>query len=173
MPDNPTLERDELLARAERARDRLLAAISLIPAATFTDDLPAHWSPGRILRHVAWTEHFWTFVLEHACAVEGPLVVIDKGIARQFAVQSSRLTGSPEEPLPAPPPYATPGEAIAGLAASRTRFVAAVRVSHPDDERKRISSPATDTLSLAYAPEHIIEHDWEHALELVRVTALS
>jgi uncharacterized damage-inducible protein DinB len=94
---------------------------------------------------------------------------VDRESSLEMAKAASRLVGTPEEVLPKPPPYATKAEAVEGLEESRQRFLAAVESLTLEDLQKRLNVP-WGTVSVRWAVEHIVEHDWDHA---VQITALA
>lgn len=160
------LDRDDIKARSERGRTALLQATANVPDSIFSFD-PAEddWSASRNLRHVAWVEYYWTFAAARACRATDDAFDLDREISHQIAVDASRLAGTPEEVLPKPPPYATKGEAVSGLEDSRRRFLDAVESLTFENLQKRMTVP-WGTVSVRWAVEHIVEHDWDHAVQL-------
>jgi hypothetical protein len=165
MRDPAPLVREEIIARADRARQALLAAVSRVDGERFELDANGEWSAGRLLRHVVWVEHFWTLMLEYVRDNPGTLVEINETTSYELAMQASRLTSTPEQPLDAPPPYATVQEALAGLAESREHFLQALGATEAEHFEKTMAA-ARGVVSFGFAAEHIIEHDWDHAVHM-------
>jgi uncharacterized damage-inducible protein DinB len=164
------LDISDIKDRAERGRKATLQALASVPEdVSIRDRTEDEWSTSRNLRHVAWVEHYWTLVAAHARDAEQDVVDLNREISYQLAVQASRLAGTPEAVLPKPPPYVTKDEAVEGLGDSRRRFVAVVESITLTDLMKRLTVP-WGTVTVRWAVEHVVEHDWDHA---VQITGLS
>jgi len=161
-PDTTRLEVHEILFRASRGRQALLSALQKVPEAAFNTEPPGEWGASRILRHVVFTEYYWTLVLrELVAAPEGRLELGQ--IHRRIALESSRLAGTA---LGEPAPFPSRREALRALDASRGGLVAAIKGLRPDDFARTISDPRIASMPLRFAIEHVIEHDWDHAVQL-------
>ena len=160
--DTTGLELQDILFRAGRSRQALLQALSRLPDDAFGREPPGEWGAARILRHLVWVEHYWTLMLrelQHSSESHAELA----GPVHLRAVQeASRLAGTP----PDPQPYPTKREALRGLDASRREFTAAVRALRPADFLRRLSHPSRGVMPLRFAIEHVIEHDWDHAVQI-------
>jgi hypothetical protein len=165
--DANELDVADILARAARARAALVNAVAALSDAAFLRE-DEDWSPARILRHVVWVEHYWTAIMLRACAHRGDVLDLDETLRLELARDASRLAGTPPEPLPAPPPFDSRGEALPALEASRMAFESGVRSLPPEYVRKRVVTPR-GVVSVRFSAEHVIEHDWDHA---VQVTSL-
>ena len=160
------LDISDIKERSERGRTALLQAVANVPDDIFAVDATEEdWSASRNLRHVAWVEYYWTMVAVHARDAAGDVIDMNRETSYGIAVQASRLAGTPEAVLPKPPPYDTKNEAIEGLANSRRPFLAAVESLTLADLQKRLTVP-WGTVSVRWAVEHIVEHDWDHAVQL-------
>ena len=161
-PDTTRLEVREILFRASRGRQALLSALQKVPDAAFNTEPPGEWGAARILRHVAFVEYYWTLVLRDLVAApEGRLELGQ--VHRRVALESSRLAGTA---LGEPAPFPTRREALRVLDASRGGLVAAIKGLRPDDFARTIADPRISSMPLRFAIEHVIEHDWDHAVQL-------
>ncbi len=161
-PDPTRLEVQDIIFRASRSRQALLSALQKIPDAAFLTDPPDEWGAARILRHVVFYEHYWTLVARELLA--SPERSLDLGPAnRRIALEASRLSGTA---LGEPAPFPIRREALRGLDASRAGLMALVRGIRRDDFVRTVSHPSIGTMPLRFAIEHVLEHDWEHAVQL-------
>jgi uncharacterized damage-inducible protein DinB len=161
-PDAIRLEVREILFRASRSRQALLSAFQKVPDAAFLTEPPAEWSAARIIRHVVFTEYYWTLVLRDlVTAPEGGLELGQ--VNRRVALEASRLSGTA---LGEPAPFPIRREALRGLDTSRAGLVEAIKGLRPDDLARTISDPRIGSMPLRFAIDHVIEHDWEHAVQL-------
>jgi uncharacterized damage-inducible protein DinB len=164
------LDREDILSRSSRSRQALIDALDRLPEDQFAQAAPGEWSPATLLRHVVWVEFYWT-ELARALKQSGQLTLeVDKTVSEKLAREASRLAGTPPEPLPEPPPYATKDEALRGLDDSRRAFTVIVASLTATDYQRRFSSPR-GVSSLRFALEHVIEHDWDHALQIAGLRA--
>jgi hypothetical protein len=163
------LERDDVLRRAERSRNALLAAVERVPDARLSIETAEEWGVLRLLRHVVWVEHYWTLIIQRCLELSRPIVEIDATVSNEIARQTSRRAGTPEEPVPVPPPYATRDEALSGMRISRDGYVSTLRSLNADHFRTRVAT-ARVVVPLRFAVEHVIEHDWDHALQIAAGT---
>jgi len=161
------LERQDVLTRAGRSRQALVDAVSRLSADAFLREPRPQWGAARILRHVVWVEHFWTLLLREVRQSDEQTVDVTAGNLRgERAGEASRLAGTPPEPLPEPPPFAAKDEALDALAASRAEYERAVSSLRPEDLQRRLSHPERGVMPLRFAVEHVIEHDWDHAVQI-------
>jgi hypothetical protein len=161
-PDTTRLEAREILFRASRSRQALLSALQKVPDAAFSTEPPGEWGAARITRHVVFSEYYWTLVLRDLVAApEGGLELGQ--VHRRIALESSRLAGTALTELA---PFPSRREALRSLDASRGGLVAAVRGLRPGDFARTISDPRIGSMPLRFAIEHVIEHDWDHAVQL-------
>ena len=159
------LDREDILSRSSRSRQALLNALERLPDDQFSHSPDDEWSPATVLRHVVWVEYYWTALVQ-AMQGSGQLTLdVDKVVSEKLAREACRLAETPPEPLPEPPPYATRDEALQGLADSRRAFADVVTSLTSADVQRRFSSPR-GVSSLRFAIEHVIEHDWDHALQI-------
>ena len=117
-------------------------------------------------------EYYWTLVAVHARDAAGDVIDMNREISYGIAVQASRLAGTPEAVLPKPPPYATKSEAIEGLEELAAALPGGGRVVDARDLQKRLTVP-WGTVSVRWAVEHIVEHDWDHAVQLDSAATLT
>ena len=167
MPTTPSTDRtrlevQETLFRASRSRQALLSALQKVPDAAFNTEPPGEWGAARITRHVVFGEHYWTLILRELVAAPEGNVELGQ-VHRRVALETSRLAGTA---LGEPAPFPTRREALRALDASRGGLVAAVRALRPDDFARTISDPRIGSMPLCFAIEHVIEHDWDHAVQL-------
>jgi len=161
-PDTTRLDVQEILFRASRSRQALLSALQKVADAAFNTEPPGEWGAARILRHVAFVEHYWTLVLQELrSSPEGRLELGQ--VHRKVALESSRLAGTA---LGEPAPFPSRREALRALDASRGSLVATIRGLRADDFARTISDPRIASMPLRFAIEHVIEHDWDHAVQL-------
>jgi uncharacterized damage-inducible protein DinB len=161
-PDKTRLEVHEILFRASRSRQALFSAFQKVPEAAFNTEPPGEWGASRILRHVAFVEYYWTLVLRELVA--SPEGRVELGLVhRRLALESSRLAGTA---LGEVAPFPTRREALRTLDASRGGLVAAIKGLRPDDFARTIADPRISSMPLRFAIEHVIEHDWDHAVQL-------
>lgn len=161
-PDTTRLEVREILFRASRSRQALLSALQKVPDAAFPTEPPGEWSAARILRNVVFVEHYWALVLQ--TLVAAPERCLELGqVHRRIALETSRLAGTA---LGEPAPFPIRREALRGLDASRASLVAIVKGLRPDDFARTISDPRIGSMPLRFAIDHVVEHDWEHAVQL-------
>ena len=161
-PDPTRAEVREILFRAARSRQALLAAFQKVPDAAFNTEPPGEWSAARILRHVVFVEYYWTLVLQDL--VKAPEGALELGqVHRRVALESSRLAGTA---LGEPAAFPTRREALRALDTSRSGLTAAIRGLRRDDFARTISGPRIGDMPLRFAIEHVIEHDWQHAVQL-------
>jgi uncharacterized damage-inducible protein DinB len=161
-PDTTRLEVQDILFRAGRSRQALLSALQKIPDAAFSTEPPGEWGAARILRHVVFVEYYWTLALrELVAAPEGRLELGQ--VHRRVALEASRLAGTA---LGEPAPFPSRREALRALDASRGGLVAAVKGLRSGDFARTISDPRIGSMPLRFAIEHVIEHDWDHAVQL-------
>jgi hypothetical protein len=157
---------EDICSRAERGRVALLSVVSRVSDDAFGCDRGDEWSPARILLHVVWTEHYWTLLLEALLASVEQMLVLDAARLEEIAREASRLTGSPQEPLVRPPPYDSREEATAGLAQARERFMRTVRAMTRDDVERGFAHARRGRVHPRFGIEHVIEHDWDHAVQI-------
>jgi uncharacterized damage-inducible protein DinB len=161
-PDTMRLEVQGILFRASRGRQALLSALQKIPDAAFSAEPPGEWSAARILRHVVFVEHYWTLVVRELLAAPDGQLELGQ-VNRKVALEASRLSGTA---LGEPAAFPSRREALRALDASRGGLVAAIRGLRPGDFARTISDPRIGSMPLRFAIEHVIEHDWEHAVQL-------
>jgi uncharacterized damage-inducible protein DinB len=161
-PDTTRLEAQEILFRASRGRQSLLSALQKIPDAAFNAEPSGEWSAARILRHVVFVEYYWTLVLRELLAAPDGQVELGQ-VNRKVALEASRLSGTA---LGEPAAFPSRREALRVLDASRGGLVAAIRSLRPGDFARTISDPRIGSMPLRFAIEHVIEHDWEHSVQL-------
>jgi uncharacterized damage-inducible protein DinB len=164
-PDIAQLDRDDILSRSSRSRQALLDALSRHPADQFDRAPTGEWSPATLLRHVVWVEFYWTNLVRELQQSDQPTLDIDKAASQKLALEACRQAGTPPEPLLEPPRYATKNEAVRGLEDSRRAFADVVTSLTSADVQRRFSSPR-GVSSLRFAVEHVIEHDWDHAVQI-------
>jgi len=162
MPTTPSadttrLEVQEILFRASRSRQALLSAFQKVPDAAFNTEPPGEWGAARILRHVVFVEYYWTLVLRELVAAPEGRVELGQ-VHRRLALESTRLAGTALFP--------SRREALRALDASRGGLVAAIKGLRPDDFARTIADPRISSMPLRFAIEHVIEHDWDHAVQL-------
>jgi uncharacterized damage-inducible protein DinB len=155
----------DIVRRADRARNALLSSVADIPDEQFCLEPAGQWGVGRILRHVAWIEQYWTLTLERLCTSSEAAVTISQSEGDEISKEASRRSGIPEVSLAAPPPYTNRAEALDRLNASRGAFLVAVQALKAEHFLRRMSGPRGE-VSLRFAVEHVIEHDWDHALQI-------
>ncbi len=160
-----SLDAWDITRRAERARAALLAAIRRVSDEQFKIEPAGEWGVARILCHVVWVENYWALTLDHLRGSSEEVVEISEGENAAIAQAASQRSGTPEEPLPAPPPYADRREALGYLDSSRRAFLATLDDLSAAQFLKRLSSPRGE-VSLRFAIEHVIEHDWDHAMQI-------
>ncbi len=170
-PDNTDLDVHDILSRAARSRQGLLDALSGVSDDAFGREPPGEWGAARLLRHVVWVEAYWTLLLRALRDAAKPTLNLDPVTMEWLAREASLLAGTPPEPLPSPPPYPTRHAALEGLEASRSAFNEVVGSLRPADFQRRFSHPRRGESHLRFAVEHVIEHDWEHALQLAGIEA--
>ena len=160
--DSARLEVQDILYRASRSRQALLQALARLPEDAFGREGPGEWGASRILRHLVWVEHYWTLMLrELQRSPEGHVELAGPAHLRT-AQEASRLAGTPPEPQPFP----TRREALRALDAARNEFTAAVKGLRPTDFQGRFSHARMGAMPLRFAVEHVIEHDWDHAVQI-------
>ena len=120
----------------------------------------------QLLRHVVWVEYYWMGLVREIRQSAGMTLALDEAANRELFLEACRLTGTPPEPLAALPPYATRSDALQALEGSRRAFSENVESLSATDFGRRFSNPRRGTMSLRFAMEHIIEHDWDHAVQL-------
>ena len=178
-PDLDTLRLDlhDIVYRANRARGVLLGAIEAVTDDAFLRDPGDGWSCAVALRHVVWVEHHWTLKLRDLCRAEPGEVVAfgpDSGPrAAEIAAEASRLAGVPDYAGELLPPFAGAAQAVASLESSRAAFLTTVEALTPRNLDVRLleaRSPA-GAVSCRWIPEHVIEHDWDHAVQIARLGA--
>lgn len=158
------LEKDDVVARAERARQALVSAVERFPAGDFLVERPPEWSAGRSLRHLVWVEYYWTLTLQHVARATSALVEIDDDANAQIAREAARRAATPWSPPLPYPPYVAKPEALTGLEASRSEYLSAIQSLGPADFAKRMSRRGV--VPLRFLIEHVIQHDWDHAVQL-------
>jgi uncharacterized damage-inducible protein DinB len=168
-PDAVQLDREDINARSTRSREALLGALERLSEDRFSRAAGDEWSAATLLRHVVWVEFYWTGIARAMRESAKPVLQVDRTLSKQLAVEASELAGTPPEPLPEPPPYATRDDALTGLATSRRVFDEIVASLTASDLHRAFTS-ARGTASLRFALEHIIEHDWDHAVQLTAMT---
>lgn len=161
-PDTTRAEVRDILFRASRSRQALLSALQNVPDAAFLTEPPGEWGAARILRHVVFGEYYWTLILRELVAAPEGRVELGQ-VHRRIALEASRLSGTA---LGEPAPFPIRREALRGLDASRGGLVAAIKSLRPDDFTRTISDPRIGSMPLRFAIEHVIEHDWDHAVQL-------
>lgn len=159
----------DIVRRADRARGALFSSFANISDEQFSIEPAGQWGVGRILRHVVWVEHYWVLMLERLLASSDVVVTISQSEAEEIARAASRRSGMPEEALTAPPPHADRGDAARDLDISHGAFLATVQALKAEHFQRRLSSPQGE-VSLRFAVEHVIEHDWDHALQIARLS---
>lgn len=163
--DIAQLDREDILSRSSRSRQALVDALDRLPAARFDRAATGEWSPATLLRHVVWVEFYWTNLVRELQQSNQTTVDISKPLSEKLALEACRQAGTPPEPLPEPPPYPTKDEALRGLEDSRRAFTDVVASLTAADLQRRFSSPR-GVSSLRFAVEHVIEHDWDHAVQM-------
>jgi len=162
-PANPTrLEVLEILFRASRSRQALLANLQKVPDAAFNTEPPGEWGAARILRHVVFVEYYWTLVVRELVAAPDGRIELGQ-VHRRVALETTRLAGTA---LGEPAAFPSRREALRALDASRAGLVAAIRSLRPDDFARTIFDPRIGSMPLRFAIEHVIEHDWDHSVQL-------
>ncbi|MEX1254661.1 MAG: DinB family protein [Dehalococcoidia bacterium] len=169
-PDITQLDREDILSRSSRSRQALLDAVRRLPVGEFNRAHGNEWSAATLLRHVVWVEFYWTALVRELQQRGQPTLDIDKTVSENLAREASRQAGTPPEPLPEPPPYATRDEALRGLDDSRRAFADVVASLTADDLQRRFSN-SRGVASLRFAVEHVIEHDWDHAVQIAGLRA--
>lgn len=170
MSDSDTVARLDvwdIVRRTERARSALLASVMNVSDERFVSESAEQWSVARILCHVVWVEHYWALTLEHLLRSPEVVVAVSESENEAIANTASRRSGTPDEQLPVPPPYADRREALEHLDGSQAAFLALIKALRAEHFRKRMISPQGE-VSLRFAVEHVIEHDWDHALQIGR-----
>jgi uncharacterized damage-inducible protein DinB len=167
MPTTPSsdttrLEVREALFRASRSRQALLSALQKVPEAAFNAEPPGEWGAARMLRHVVFVEYYWTLVLRELLAAPDGQLELGQ-VHRKVALEASRLAGTA---LGEPAAFPSRREALRAMDASRAGLVAAIRGLRPGDFGRTISDPRIGSMPLRFAIEHVIEHDWEHSVQL-------
>ena len=161
-PDNTRLEVQDILFRAARGRQALLQALSRLPEDAFGREPPGEWGAARILRHLVWVEHYWTLMLRELQRSPQEQIEMAGPVHLRAGEEASRLAGTPPEPQP----YPTRREALRGLDTSRNDFTAAVKGLRPADFQRRFTHARMGAMPLRFAIEHVIEHDWDHAVQI-------
>ncbi len=163
------LDIEDILSRSSRSRQALLDALGKLPEGRFQEAPADEWSPAQVLRHVVWVEYYWTGIARLIRAGPQDPLDLDEAIRRTLFAETCRAAGTPPEPVADPPPYATEQEAVQALEDSRRGLRDTVRSLSAENFQRRFSSPR-GVATLRFAIEHIIEHDWDHA---VQITGLS
>ncbi len=167
MTDATALEVQDILHRASRSRQALVSALHRLPDDAFGREPPGEWGAARILRHVVFVERYWTLLVETLRRTTEQQVALPPEMLNRLAEEAGRQAEtSPVEPAP----FLSRREALRHLGTSRTALEAAVRAMKPVDFQRSFSLPRSEVLPLRFAIEHVIEHDWDHA---VQITALS
>lgn len=166
------LDLHDIIYRANRARGVLVRAVEALPEPAFLRDPGDGWSCGVVLRHVVWVEHHWALKLQDLCgAAPGEVVTFGPDIgprSEEIAGEASSRAGIPDYAGGLVPPFASPGDATATLEGSRREFLTTVEALTPQNLRVRLRehrSPA-GAVSCRWIPEHVIEHDWDHAVQI-------
>jgi uncharacterized damage-inducible protein DinB len=133
-----------------------------LPDDAFGREPSGEWGAARILRHLVWVEHYWTLMLRELLRSSDGHIEIGGASHLEAAREASRLAGTPPEPQP----YPTKREALRGLDAARKELTTAVRSLRAADFERRFYHPRMGTMPLRFAIEHIIEHDWDHAVQV-------
>jgi uncharacterized damage-inducible protein DinB len=160
--DTTRLEVLETLFRASRSRQALLSALQKVPDAAFNTEPPGEWGAARILRHVVFVEYYWTLVLRELLGAPDGRIELGQ-VHRKVALEASRLAGTA---LGEPAAFPSRREALRSLDASRAGLVAAIRGLRPGDFGRTISDPRIGSMPLRFAIEHVLEHDWDHSVQL-------
>ena len=167
MTDTTTLEVQDILHRSSRSRQALVSALHRLPDDAFVREPPGEWGAARILRHVVFVERYWTLLIETLRRTDEQQAALPPEVLNRVAQEAGKQADTPAtEPVPFP----SRREALRALGASRTALEAAIRALKPDDFQRTFSLPRSGVLPLRFAIEHVIEHDWDHA---VQITALS
>ncbi len=170
--DTLRLDLHDIVYRANRARGVLLRAIEAVTDEAFQHDPGDGWSCGVALRHVVWVEHHWTLKLQDLCGAEpGEVVAFGEDVgprAAEIAAEASRLAGTPDYAGGLVGAFADALEAVAALGASRAEFLTTVEALTPQhlQVRMREARSSEGAVSCRWIPEHVIEHDWDHAVQI-------
>jgi uncharacterized damage-inducible protein DinB len=170
--DIAQLDVRDITARAERSRQAPLDALARLPDAAFAGAPGDEWSAAQALRHVVWVEHYWLALVRRMLESAESALILDEASNRELFLEACRLAGTPPEPLPAPPPYATKSDALRALEDSRRALNELAGSLTRYDFHRRFAGPR-GTMSLRFAIEHIIEHDWDHAVQLAGLRSQS
>src|SRR3989304_4203065 len=114
-PDPTRLEVLEILFRASRSRQALLANLQKVPDAAFNTEPPGEWGAARILRHVVFIEYYWTLVLRELLAAPDGRLELGRA-PRRVPREPSPLAGPA---LGEPAAFPSRREALRTLDASR------------------------------------------------------
>jgi uncharacterized damage-inducible protein DinB len=167
MADTTILEVQDIFHRASRSRQALVSALHKLPDDAFVREPPGEWGAARILRHVVFVEWYWTLLVETLRRITDQKAELPPDVLNRLAEEAGRHA---DTPATEPAPFPSRREAIRALGASRTALEAAVRALKAADFQRTFSLPRSGVLPLRFAIEHVIEHDWDHA---VQITALS
>jgi uncharacterized damage-inducible protein DinB len=167
MTDTTALEVQDILHRASRSRQALVAALQRVPDNDFVREPPGEWGAARILRHVVFVEWYWTLLVETLRRTAEQQSELPPEVLNRLAEEAGRQANTPATE---PAPFPSRREALRALGASRTALESAVRALKASDFQRTFSLPRSGVLPLRFAIEHVIEHDWDHA---VQITALS
>lgn len=138
-----------------------------MPEAAFLRHPGDSWSCGVVARHVAAADHHWTLVLQ-ALREASPGEIVDLGSGegsrwRELNTEADQRAGIPGS-LPVPIPFQSATDAVEGLGNARSEFLATLT---PEHFHVRMKPPdQSGAVSLRWVPEHVIEHDWAHTVQI-------
>ncbi len=160
----------DITERAGWAREGVLGAMKAVPAEAFRRDPGDGWSCGVVARHVAAADGHWTLALLRLMeASPGEIVDFGSGEGsrwRELNAEADRRAGIVAGAT-IPTPFANSAEAVAGLARARGEFLQTVEALEPEHFHIRMKQPdPLGTVSLRWVLEHVIEHDWEHTVQI-------
>ena len=172
LTDDELFELDmaDITQRAGRARDALIRTINALPEAAFLHDPGDGWSGGAIARHAAAVDGHWTLALLRLMEAS-PGEVIDFGSGegsfwRELNAEADRGAGITAGSS-VPTPFEHAAEALDGLAQARSEFLRTIDSLTPDHFHVRMQRPGPlGAVSLRWLLEHVIEHDWEHTVQI-------
>ena len=109
-----------------------------------------------------------TLLLRHVVAASAPLVPVDDETNRGIAAEATRRVGTPAHEVSEIPPYATVADALIGIDQSRTEFRLTLQTLRPGDFSKRMKTRRGE-VALRFLTEHVIQHDWDHAVQITGI----
>jgi uncharacterized damage-inducible protein DinB len=153
------------------ARQALTGALARLDGDLARPPAPGEWSPGQVLRHVVWVEYYWTAVAQAMRDAQGPAYDMTAPQARAAVLQAaSRLAATTLEPSSEPPPYTSKAEALPELERAHEAFTQLISSLACEDYARCMTGPR-GTVTMRYCIEHVIEHDWAHAVQLAGLRA--